>query len=40
MERLIKGYIGVGTKVRVVKPGTVQLSPGKAIRAVDRRPKA
>ena len=36
MERLIKGYTGVGTKARVAEPGTVQLSQGKAIRVVDK----
>jgi phenylacetate-coenzyme A ligase PaaK-like adenylate-forming protein len=40
MERFIKGYIGVSTKVRVVKAGTVQRSQGGAIRVVDKRSKA
>jgi len=39
VERLIKGYIGVTTKVRVVEPGTVQRSQGKAVRVIDKRPK-
>jgi phenylacetate-CoA ligase len=40
VERLIKGYIGVTAKVRVVEPGTVQRSQGKAVRVIDKRPKA
>ena len=40
VERSIKGYIGVSTKVRVVEPGTVQRSQGKAVRVIDKRPKA
>jgi phenylacetate-CoA ligase len=39
VERLIKGLIGVSTKVRVVEPGTLQRSQGKAVRVIDRRPK-
>jgi phenylacetate-CoA ligase len=39
VERLIKGYIGVSAKVRVVEPGTVQRSQGKAVRVIDKRPK-
>ncbi len=39
MERHIKGYIGVTTRVRVVEPGTVQRSQGKAVRVIDKRPK-
>ena len=39
MERQIKGYIGVTTRVRVVEPGTVQRSQGKAVRVIDKRPK-
>jgi phenylacetate-CoA ligase len=40
VERLIKGYIGVSAKVRVVEPGTVQRSQGKAVRVIDKRPKS
>ncbi len=40
VERSIKGYIGVSTKVRVVEPGTVQRSQGKAVRVIDKRPKS
>ena len=39
VERLIKGLIGVSTKVRVVEPGTLQRSQGKAVRVIDKRPK-
>ena len=39
MERQIKGYIGVTTRVRVVDPGTVQRSQGKAVRVIDKRPR-
>ncbi len=39
IERLIKGTIGISTTVRVVEPGTVQRSQGKAVRVVDKRPK-
>jgi phenylacetate-CoA ligase len=40
MERQIKGYIGVTTRVRVVEPGTVQRSQGKAVRVIDKRPRS
>ena len=40
VERSIKGTIGVSTKVRVVQPGTVQRSQGKAVRVIDKRPKS
>lgn len=40
VERMIKGYVGVTTKVRVVEPGTVQRSQGKAVRVIDKRPKS
>ena len=39
VERIIKGTIGVSTKVRVVEPGSVQRSQGKAVRVIDKRPK-
>jgi len=39
VERLIKGFIGVSTTVKVVEPGTVQRSQGKAVRVIDKRPK-
>ncbi len=38
-EHLIKSYIGVGTNVRVLEPGTIERSQGKAKRVIDRRPK-
>jgi phenylacetate-CoA ligase len=39
VEHLIKGYIGVRAGVRVVEPGTLQRSQGKAVRVIDKRPK-
>jgi phenylacetate-CoA ligase len=38
-EGLIKGYVGVTCAVRVVEPGTIERSQGKAKRVIDRRPK-
>jgi phenylacetate-CoA ligase len=37
--RQIKGYIGVSATVRVVEPGTLQRSQGKAVRVIDKRPR-
>ncbi len=39
LEHNIKSYIGVSTTVRVVAPGTVERSQGKAKRVIDLRPK-
>jgi phenylacetate-CoA ligase len=39
-EHLIKAFVGVTTKVRVVEPGTIERSQGKAKRVVDLRSKA
>jgi phenylacetate-CoA ligase len=39
VARLIKGLIGVSTRVHVVEPGTLQRSQGKAVRVIDKRPK-
>jgi phenylacetate-CoA ligase len=39
-EHLIKGYVGVTATVRVLEPGTIERSQGKAKRVIDRRPKA
>jgi phenylacetate-CoA ligase len=39
-EHLIKTYVGVTTTVRVLEPGTIERSQGKAKRVIDRRPKA
>jgi phenylacetate-CoA ligase len=39
-EQLIKGYVGVTATVRVVEPGTIERSQGKAKRVHDLRPKA
>ncbi len=38
-EHLIKAFIGLTATVRVVAPGTVERSQGKAKRVIDRRPK-
>ena len=37
VEHLIKMYVGVTTRVRVVPPGTIERSEGKARRVVDLR---
>ena len=39
-EHLIKAHIGVTARVRVVEPGSLERSQGKAKRVVDLRPKA
>lgn len=39
VQRLIKGYIGVTTTVRVVEPGMLARSQGKAVRVMEKRPK-
>ncbi|MEQ1882072.1 MAG: phenylacetate--CoA ligase PaaK [Burkholderiales bacterium] len=39
VERLIKGLIGVSTRVRVVEPDSLARSQGKAVRVIDKRPK-
>jgi phenylacetate-CoA ligase len=36
----IKAFVGVTASVRVVEPGTIERSQGKAKRVIDRRPKA
>jgi phenylacetate-CoA ligase len=38
-EHQIKALVGVTTTVRVVEPGTIERSQGKAKRVIDRRPK-
>jgi phenylacetate-CoA ligase len=38
-EHLIKVFVGVTTKVRVVEPGTLERSQGKAKRVIDLRPR-
>ena len=38
-EHLVKVHIGVTCAVRVVPPGTIERSEGKAKRVIDRRPK-
>jgi len=39
-QHLIKSYIGLSATVRVLEPGTIERSQGKAKRVVDRRPKS
>jgi phenylacetate-CoA ligase len=39
-QQLIKSYIGLTATVRVLEPGTIERSQGKAKRVVDRRPKS
>jgi phenylacetate-CoA ligase len=39
-QHLIKGYVGITATVRVLEPGTIERSQGKAKRVVDRRPKS
>ncbi len=39
LEKLIKSLIGVSAEVRVVAPGGIERSIGKAKRVVDKRPK-
>jgi phenylacetate-CoA ligase len=36
---LIKGYVGISATVRVLEPGTIERSQGKAKRVIDRRSK-
>jgi phenylacetate-CoA ligase len=38
-EHLIKAYVGLSATVRVLEPGTIERSQGKARRVIDRRPK-
>jgi phenylacetate-CoA ligase len=38
-DHLIKAYVGISTTVRVLEPGTIERSQGKAKRVIDRRPK-
>ncbi len=38
-EHMIKSFVGITTKVRVVEPGTLERSQGKAKRVLDLRPK-
>ncbi len=39
VEHLIKGYVGVTARVRIVAPGTIERSQGKAKRVIDLRAK-
>jgi phenylacetate-CoA ligase len=38
-EHLIKSLVGVTSRVRIVDPGAIERSQGKAKRVVDLRPK-
>ncbi len=38
-EHLIKAYAGISAAVRVLEPGAIERSQGKAKRVIDRRPK-
>jgi phenylacetate-CoA ligase len=38
-QHLVKAYIGITATVRVLEPGTIERSQGKAKRVIDRRPK-
>jgi phenylacetate-CoA ligase len=39
-EHLIKAFVGVTATVRVLEPGTIERSQGKAKRVIDRRDKS
>jgi phenylacetate-CoA ligase len=39
LAHLVKSMIGVTAEVRVVAPGTIERSVGKAKRVIDKRPK-
>ena len=39
-DHLIKAYIGISSTVRVLEPGTIERSQGKAKRVIDKRPKS
>jgi phenylacetate-CoA ligase len=39
-EHLIKAYVGLSATVRVLEPGAIERSQGKAKRVIDRRPKS
>jgi phenylacetate-CoA ligase len=38
-QHLVKAYLGITAAVRVLEPGTIERSQGKAKRVIDRRPK-
>ncbi len=38
-QHLVKAYLGITATVRVLEPGTIERSKGKAKRVIDRRPK-
>jgi phenylacetate-CoA ligase len=39
-DHLIKAYVGISATVRVLEPGSIERSQGKAKRVIDKRPKA
>lgn len=39
LQHHIKSYIGVSTRVRVMDPGSIERSQGKAKRVIDKRPR-
>ena len=38
-QHLVKAYVGITATVRVLEPGTIERSQGKAKRVIDRRAK-
>jgi phenylacetate-CoA ligase len=38
-QHMVKAYVGITATVRVLEPGTIERSQGKAKRVIDRRPK-
>ena len=40
LQHNIKAYIGVSAEVRLLEPGKIERSGGKAKRVIDRRPKS
>jgi phenylacetate-CoA ligase len=38
-QHLVKAYLGITATVRILDPGTIERSQGKAKRVIDRRPK-
>lgn len=39
IQKTIKEFLGISTKVRLVEPRSIQRSEGKAVRVLDQRPK-
>ena len=40
IQKTIKEFLGITSKVRLVEPRTIQRSEGKAVRVLDKRAKA